>query len=86
MDALMEKQVKAELYEILRTWLDERERAARKARGQATAEQAATIASWAIYGAALQWSQKERREPASEFARQVLPLIGAGLQPPAAKP
>lgn len=84
MDTLMEKQIKAELYEVLWAWLGEQP--ARKSARQPTREQAATIASWAIYGAAVQWSQRERREPASEFAQQVLPLILAGLQPLASLP
>ncbi|MGH2520899.1 MAG: TetR/AcrR family transcriptional regulator [Anaerolineales bacterium] len=84
MDTLMEKQIKAELYEVLRTWLGER--STRRSARQPTPEQAATIASWAIYGAAAQWSQKEHREPVSEFAQQVLPLIVAGLQPLAPLP
>ena len=79
MDTLMEKQIKAEVDEVLRCWLEEAP--ARRLAGQPTPEQAATIASWAIYGAAVQWSQKVRREPAGDFARQVLPLILAGLQP-----
>ena len=37
------------------------------------------IASWAIYGAAVQWSQQERPEPAKEFVQQVLPIIMASL-------
>jgi AcrR family transcriptional regulator len=84
MDTLMEKQIKAELYEILRAWLGQH--STRKSASQPTLEQAATIASWAIYGAALQWSQKEHREPVSEFAHQVLPLIAAALQPLALSP
>lgn len=79
MDTLMEKQVKAELHEMLRGWLAERPTG--KTAGQPRLEQAATIASWAIYGAAVHWSQRERREPPNEFAQQVLPLILASLQP-----
>ncbi len=79
MDTLMEKQVKAELHETLRGWLGGLPTGRRA--GKPTTDQAATIASWAIYGAAVQWSQRERREPANEFAQQVLPFILAGLQP-----
>jgi AcrR family transcriptional regulator len=115
LEPLMEKQIKAELYQVVHSWLagmprgptvtpfaDAREqvvghplhsvaRAGARAgametrpRGNSkshpTPEQAAMVASWAIYGAAIQWSQKEKREPAKEFAQQVLPLILAGLQ------
>jgi len=78
-EPLMEKQIKAELYEVLRGWLAERQSG--KSQPHATPEQSAVITSWAIYGAAVQWSQKERPEPAGEFTQQVLPLILAGLQP-----
>lgn len=84
MDTLLEKQVKAVLYEVLLGWLHQA--AGRPERGQPTPEQAAMIASWAIYGAAVQWAQKEAHEPAEKFARQVLPLILAGLQPLANQP
>ena len=79
MDTLMEKQIKAELYAILLAWLGQG--AAGEMGQPASPEQAAMIASWAIYGAAVQWSDKIPREPAAEFARQVLPLIMASLQP-----
>lgn len=78
-EPLMEKQIKAEVFEVLRGWLGE-EPAARSPRG-ATPEEAAMIATWAIYGAAMHWSQQARREPAHEFAQRVLPLILASLQP-----
>lgn len=81
LEPLMEKQIKAELYEVLHTWLVEFPRD--KSNGHPTPEQAAMMTSWAIYGAAVQWSQEERREPAQEFVQQVLPLIMASLQPSA---
>jgi AcrR family transcriptional regulator len=78
MDTLLEKQVKAEIYEVILGWLQP---PARSAGSRPMPEQAAMMASWAIYGAAVQWSQAEPREPSGEFARQLLPLILAGLQP-----
>ncbi|MCL5996173.1 MAG: TetR/AcrR family transcriptional regulator [Chloroflexi bacterium] len=77
-EPLMEKQIKTELYEVLRAWLAKPSSA--KSSHRPTPEQAAMVTSWAIYGAVLQWSQQERREPAREFVKQVLPLILAGLQ------
>ena len=79
MDTLMEKQIKAELYAVLLAWL--RQGASAEIGQPASPEQAAMIASWAIYGAAVQWSEKTPRETAAEFSRQVLPLIMASLQP-----
>ena len=77
LEPLMEKQIKAELYETLHRWLEGLPRG--KANGQATVEQTAMVTSWAIYGAAVQWSQQEQRKTAKDFIEQVLPLIMAGL-------
>ena len=83
-ETLMEKQIKAELYEMLLAWLEEPSSA--KAKRRPTPEQAAMVTTWAIYGAAVQWSQQARPEPAREFVQQVLPLILASLQPSAKLP
>jgi hypothetical protein len=80
----MEKQIKAELYEVLHGWLVGLPPS--KSNGHPTPEQAAMVTSWAIYGAAVQWSQQERQQPAREFVQQVLPLILASLQPSAKLP
>jgi AcrR family transcriptional regulator len=89
MDPLMEKQIKAELHEILEGWLaemwpDESNRSP-TLRGPTlrgpTLEQAAMVTSWSIYGAAMQWLQQERRKPAAEYVEQVLPLILGSLEP-----
>jgi len=77
LEPLMEKQIKAELYEVLYAWLAEA--SSGKTERRPTPEQAAMITSWAIYGAAVQWSQKEQPEPAREFVQQVLPIIIASL-------
>lgn len=78
LEPLMEKQIKAELYVILQAWLPERRAA--KTKPQPKPEQAAMVASWAIYGAAIQWMQQEQQEPVDEYVRQVLPLILGILQ------
>lgn len=84
MAPLMEKEIKAELHEILKEWLAERSLKG-SYRGP-TPEQAAMVASWAIYGAAMQWLQEARQEPAEAYVRQVLPLIEASVQPVMARP
>jgi AcrR family transcriptional regulator len=91
LEPLMEKQIKAELYQVLYAWLASRPAGladwppARSEHGP-TPEQAAMVVSWAIYGAAVEWSQRERRKPAAEFVQQVLSIIMAGLQPAAELP
>jgi len=81
LEPLMEKQIKAELYEVLHAWLAPVGMPSEATQRHPTPEQAAMITSWAIYGAAVQWSQQERPGPAGEFVQQVLPLILASLQP-----
>jgi hypothetical protein len=39
----------------------------------------ATIISWAIYGAALEWSQRAGAQSAEAFADEALPLIAASI-------
>ncbi len=78
LEPLMEKQIKVAIYEILQGWLVENTSLAPQSRS--APEQAAMIASWAIYGAAVQWIQKEQREPAEEYVEQVLPFILGSLQ------
>ena len=81
LEPLMEKQIKAELYDTLRDWLGERPVGGSRLRP--TPEQAAMVASWAIYGAAVQWMQPGQQYPAREYVQQVLPLILGILQPSA---
>lgn len=78
LEPLMEKQIKAELYEVLRAWLTQMPSG--KSPHHPTPDQAAMVTSWAIYGAAVQWSQQEQQEPVQEFVQQMLPMIMAGLQ------
>jgi len=73
LDSLMEKQIKEVVYEVLLSWLEEVPHAD-------NVEQRATISAWAIYGAAVQWSQKTKPEPVDDFVEQVLPIIGASLK------
>jgi AcrR family transcriptional regulator len=70
---LVEREIKALLTDILRVWLADME--AQPMRDGASAELTATMASWAIYGAALHWSYQDVRQPEEEFARAVQPLI-----------
>ena len=81
MEPLMEKQIKAEVYQVLWAWLADSPPSP-NGRGPLP-EQAAMVTAWSIYGAAVQWSQQERRQPVEAFVEQVLPILLAGLHPPA---
>jgi len=79
MEPVMEKQIKAELFDVLRIWLVEARSG--NPRRRPTAEQAAMVTSWAIYGAAAQWHQQPEAGRAKDYAREILPLILSGLEP-----
>lgn len=74
---LLETTITAELYDVLSSWL--KEGAAATSDSKVPAEVAAVVASWAIYGAATQWSREKRAGSAQEFVSQVLPMILTGL-------
>jgi hypothetical protein len=66
-----ESQVKAQIYEVVLGWLAV---AQGQGRDRAVApEQAATMTSWAIYGAAQRWAEEDQAVSAEALARQVLP-------------
>lgn len=78
-EPLMEKQAKAELYEVLLAW--RMALPAHNSRSPTTPELAAQLTSWAIYGAATQWSQQAGPGTVEAFAREVAGLILPGFQP-----
>ncbi|HEY3228936.1 MAG TPA: TetR/AcrR family transcriptional regulator [Roseiflexaceae bacterium] len=76
-DSLVEAQIKAQLREQVRTAIVERR--APRSHGHPRVELLATIVSWAIYGAALEWSQRSGGQPAEAFVAEALPLIAASI-------
>ena len=75
---LMERQITSAIHQLVQGWLQD----APKLRGRApSTDQVAMITSWAIYGAALQWSQHAEQQSLEAFADQVLPLIATPLKP-----
>ncbi len=74
---LIEARVQGELYELLLGWI---EVLPQKANGRPTTpEVVATVVSWAIFGAGLQWSRNGASRSAEETADQVLSVIVEGL-------
>jgi len=76
-ESLVETQVKNQLQELLRTWLEQEQ-------SGIDSKTAATAASWALYGLVLQWSRdKNRQRPsAEEYADEVFPFITSSLRLP----
>lgn len=75
--ALVEAQLKAQLHDSVRTWLVEH--SATRAHHQERLDLATTIVSWAIYGAAMEWSTHAQPQAAEAFADEALPLIVASI-------
>lgn len=75
---MVEAQVQSELYELLLGWI---EASPQKANGRrATSENTASVVSWAIFGAGLDWSRNGGPKSAEGFADEVLSVIVKGLQ------
>ncbi|MEO6054355.1 MAG: TetR/AcrR family transcriptional regulator [Chthoniobacterales bacterium] len=73
---LVESKVKTLIRQLL---LTELKRMNGKNRTSSDLDLAATVTSWAIFGAALEWSRSDHARPAKAFAEQVIPLITASL-------
>ena len=76
-DSLVEAQVKSQLREQVRSAIIER--SAPRSHSHPRVELLATIISWAIYGAALEWSQRPGGQSAEAFVDEALPLIAASI-------
>ncbi len=75
---LIEARVQGELYELLLGWI---EASPEKASGrQVSREVRASVVSWAIFGAALDWSRNGVARSSEEVADQVLSVIVEGLR------
>jgi AcrR family transcriptional regulator len=72
-ESLVETQVRAQLQELLENWVE-------RAGSEFAPKTAATAASWALYGLALQWSHEKKPVPVEQYAREVTPLIVSNLK------
>ena len=74
---LIEARVQSELYELLLGWIEASPLTDSRS---ANAGIMASVVSWAIFGAGLQWSRHGEVGSAEEVADQALPVIVGGLQ------
>lgn len=72
-ESLVENQIRVQIQELLQKWIDQ-------AGSAVEPHMAATAATWALYGLALQWVHEKKRLPVEDYARQVLPLIASNLK------
>ena len=75
-DSLVEAQIKAQLRDNVCSWLLEH---SAQTHSRQRVDLLATIISWAIYGAALEWSQRAGAQSPEAFADEALPLIAASI-------
>lgn len=74
---VIEARVQAELYELLLAWIEASPDGMKGRR--ASPKVVASVVSWSIFGAALDWSRDGETRAAKEVADQVLPVILEGL-------
>ncbi|MBB6637063.1 TetR family transcriptional regulator [Cohnella thailandensis] len=77
-EPLFQVAMQKELYDLLLTWLSEQ---AEPTVSRETVETAALIASWGIFGSAVEWSRHPQSKSAEDMARDVLVVVAAGLAP-----
>jgi len=74
--SLIEAQIRAQIYELILYWLSNKKNPLPYS---VSPEQAATAASWALYGLAYERTHLKPAPPAEQFTQQVQPLIAAIL-------
>jgi AcrR family transcriptional regulator len=77
-EPLFEITIQKELYHLLLSWLNEQTDASVS---QVTVETTALIASWGIFGSAIEWSRHPQDQSVEVVAREVLVVVAAGLAP-----
>lgn len=76
-EPLIEAKVQDELQTIILDWLQHKDRTTSSV--TVDAEIVASVMSWAIFGAAIQWSRGDRAITARDWARQVMAVLLAGV-------
>ena len=74
-EALAEAQIKTQLRDAVRSWLDDQPH--RQPASSQRLTLAATMVSWSIYGAALAWRGSANAHSPESFADEAIPLIVA---------
>jgi AcrR family transcriptional regulator len=74
-ETLVEAQVKGQVRDHVLACLKAQPRT--RATAGPRLEVAATLLSWALYGAALEWKKRGQAQPPEAFGREALPLIAA---------
>ncbi|GHO78518.1 TetR family transcriptional regulator [Ktedonobacter sp. SOSP1-85] len=78
-DALLERVIQEELAALLLAWLKQARQGT--THRQVSLETTAQVASWAIFGAAVQWSRGTTTKTSEQMAQDVLLIITEGMAP-----
>lgn len=76
-DSMLGRAVRESLHEFVAEWLNASRTIA--AAERTAVDAAALVMSSAIFGAAFQWSKGDRRQPPSELAKHVVPILTRGV-------
>jgi AcrR family transcriptional regulator len=72
-ESLVETQIKQQIHDLLSHWLEE-------SKTNVSTEIPATVATWAIYGLASQYSHSKERPSLEQFVDEALPLVAINLE------
>ena len=72
-ESLVETQIKQQIFELLSHWLEQ-------SKTKISAEIPATVATWAIYGLASNYSHNKKRPALEKFVDEALPLVAVNLE------
>lgn len=77
-ETLVEAQVKGQVRDHVLAWLKAQPRT--RATAAPRLEVAATLLSWALYGAALEWKKRGQAQTPEAFGREALPVVAAMIR------
>ena len=72
-EALVETQIKQQIFDLLTHWLEQ-------SKSKISTELPATVATWAIYGLASNYSHNKKRPALEKFVDEALPLVAVNLE------
>ena len=72
-EALVETQIKQQIFDLLTHWLEQ-------SKSKIPTELPATVAAWAIYGLASNYSHNKKRPALEKFVDEALPLVAVNLE------
>jgi AcrR family transcriptional regulator len=72
-ESLVETQIKKQIFDLLTHWL-------KQSKSKISTDLPATVATWAIYGLASNYSHNKKRPTLEKFVDEALPLVAVNLE------